>query len=81
MRKKINKKFMKVILLSMLMGAIYGTITFFAIEGARPYGYFTIFLIDILLIVSCISYFSLIFYGSLFFSPLEKFREAFGKSK
>jgi len=77
----MNKKFIKVMLVSMLMGAIYSIITFFAIEGARPYGYFTMSLIGILLIVSYISYFSLIFYGSLFFSPLEKFREAFGKSK
>jgi len=75
------KEIIKAIIVSFALVGSYVAITFFAIEGARPYGYFTMSLIGILLIVSYISYFSLIFYGSLFFSPLEKFREAFGKSK
>ena len=77
----MNKKFIKVMLVSMLMGAIYSIITFFAIEGARPYGYFTMSLIGILLVLGMMGYVNFIIYGSLFFSPLEKFREAFGKSK
>ena len=49
--------------------------------GQSKYGYFTMSLIGILLVLGMMGYVNFIIYGSLFFSPLEKFREAFGKSK
>jgi len=75
------KEIIKAIIVSFALVGSYVAITFFAIEGARPYGYFTMSLIGILLVLGMMGYGNCIIYGSLFFNPLEKFRKAFGKSK